>query len=105
MPAFALVHPVSPREAVVPEDIHADVWHAHTLAQSAGQVVSTGEALLDAQLPGGGWPVGPAEHERVPVVPAAILFDLWVGDPRIRPDAHALCSGVRSRRARVHPNF
>ncbi|MBS0446090.1 MAG: P1 family peptidase [Proteobacteria bacterium] len=30
--------------------------------------------------------VGPA---RVPIVPAAILFDLWVGDPRIRPDADA----------------
>ena len=25
----------------------------------------------------------------VPIVPAAILFDLWVGDPRIRPDAAA----------------
>ncbi len=24
---------------------------------------------------------------RVPIVPAAVLFDLWVGDPRIRPDA------------------
>jgi L-aminopeptidase/D-esterase-like protein len=26
---------------------------------------------------------------RVPIVPAAILFDLWVGDHRIRPDAAA----------------
>ncbi|MEP7057776.1 MAG: P1 family peptidase, partial [Caldimonas sp.] len=26
---------------------------------------------------------------RVPIVPAAILFDLWVGDPTIRPDAAA----------------
>ena len=35
--------------------------------------------------------VGPA---RVPIVPAAILFDLWVGDASIRPDAasgHAAC--------------
>jgi L-aminopeptidase/D-esterase-like protein len=30
--------------------------------------------------------VGPA---RVPIVPAAILFDLWLGDPSIRPDAAA----------------
>lgn len=30
--------------------------------------------------------VGPA---RVPIVPAAILFDLLVGDPRVRPDAQA----------------
>ena len=25
----------------------------------------------------------------MPIVPAAILFDLWVGDARIRPDAAA----------------
>ncbi len=30
--------------------------------------------------------VGPV---RVPIVPAAILFDLWIGDARIRPDAAA----------------
>ena len=35
---------------------------------------------------GHGLPVGPA---RVPIVPAAVLFDLWVGDPSIRPDADA----------------
>ena len=33
-----------------------------------------------------GFPVGPA---RVPIVPAAVLFDLWLGDARIRPDANA----------------
>jgi L-aminopeptidase/D-esterase-like protein len=34
---------------------------------------------------------------RVPIVPAAVLFDLWVGDPRIRPDAdagHAACAAA-----------
>ena len=31
-----------------------------------------------------GYPAGPV---RVPIVPAAILFDLGVGDPSIRPDA------------------
>ena len=33
-----------------------------------------------------GFPAGPA---RVPIVPAAILFDLGLGDPKIRPDAAA----------------
>jgi L-aminopeptidase/D-esterase-like protein len=33
---------------------------------------------------GHGLPVGPA---RVPIVPAAVLFDLWLGDPAIHPDA------------------
>ena len=32
-------------------------------------------------------PAAPAV--RVPIVPAAILYDLWVGDPTIRPDAAA----------------
>jgi L-aminopeptidase/D-esterase-like protein len=35
---------------------------------------------------GHGFTVGPA---RVPIVPAAVLFDLWLGDARIRPDADA----------------
>jgi len=35
---------------------------------------------------GHGLAVGPA---RVPIVPAAVLFDLWVGDASIRPDAAA----------------
>src|SRR5688572_9100713 len=36
---------------------------------------------------------------RIPIVPAAILFDLRVGDPRIRPDAEAgyqACLAARS---------
>ena len=37
---------------------HTDVWHAHALADLQGEVVATGDAGLDAQLPGGGWPVG-----------------------------------------------
>ena len=43
---------------------------------------------------GFGVQVGPAvghgadrQAIRVPIVPAAILFDLWIGDPTIRPDA------------------
>ncbi len=35
---------------------------------------------------------GDADHKqtiRVPIVPAAILFDLWVGDSSVRPDADA----------------
>jgi L-aminopeptidase/D-esterase-like protein len=53
---------------------------------------------------GHGVQVGPAQgHEparqaiRVPIVPAAILFDLWVGDPTIRPDAasgYAACEAA-----------
>ncbi len=41
--------------------------------------------------------VGPA---RVPIVPAAILFDLWVGDATIRPDAasgYAACQAASTQ--------
>lgn len=39
---------------------------------------------------GHGLSVGPV---RIPIVPAAVIFDLWVGDARIRPDAE---SGYRA---------
>ena len=48
--------------------------------------------------------VGPA---RVPIVPAAILFDLWLGDARIRPDTasgHAACEAA-SRDTPAQGNF
>ena len=38
--------------------VPAGVWRAHALAVPLARVVATGDAALDAQLPGGGWPVG-----------------------------------------------
>jgi protein ImuA len=35
-----------------------NVWRAPELARASERVVATGHAALDAQLPGGGWPVG-----------------------------------------------
>jgi protein ImuA len=40
------------------ESLHADVWHADALARAPARVLATGDALLNAELPGGGWPVG-----------------------------------------------
>jgi protein ImuA len=34
------------------------VWRAPELARAGGEVLSTGHAALDMELPGGGWPVG-----------------------------------------------
>ena len=42
----------------------------------------------------------PALAIRVPIVPAAVLFDLWLGDPRIRPDAalgYAACQAASTQ--------
>ena len=38
--------------------VHPDVWLADALADAPTRVLATGDALLDAQLPGGGWPLG-----------------------------------------------
>jgi protein ImuA len=50
----APLHPDPAESEVLP----ADVWHASALAPAPLQVLATGDAELDAQLPGGGWPVG-----------------------------------------------
>lgn len=47
---------------------------------------------------GHGFAVGPA---RVPIVPAAVLFDLWVGDARVRPGAASGFAACAS--ASTHP--
>jgi L-aminopeptidase/D-esterase-like protein len=67
----------------------------NTVSQVHGLVLSGGSAFgLDAaggvmrwlDEHGHGFPVGPL---RVPIVPGAVIFDLLVGDGRIRPDADA----------------
>lgn len=39
-------------------DFGAAVWRADTLAAAAGATLASGHGALDAELPGGGWPVG-----------------------------------------------
>ncbi len=50
-PALALASSADPSAL-------AGVWRADQLAAGAGIVLSSGHPALDAQLPGGGWPVG-----------------------------------------------
>ncbi len=38
--------------------VHPDVWQADALSGAPARVLATGDPLLDAQLPGGGWPLG-----------------------------------------------
>ncbi|MBX3588115.1 MAG: translesion DNA synthesis-associated protein ImuA [Ramlibacter sp.] len=51
MPALALVPPVEPADL-------PHVWRVDELAMGEERVLSSGHAALDAQLPGGGWPLG-----------------------------------------------
>ena len=62
-PRLALPRPVAgppppPRRAVPlrPEALHPALWLGHQLGRHAEAPHATGFALLDAQLPGGGWP-------------------------------------------------
>ncbi|MFY3382858.1 translesion DNA synthesis-associated protein ImuA [Paracidovorax sp. MALMAid1276] len=48
-----LLRVASPLPSAVP-----GVWHADTLGRGPQAVQATGYGVLDAQLPGGGWPVG-----------------------------------------------
>lgn len=41
-----------------PEALHPSLWRAHQMGRAIAAVVPTGFALLDAHLPGGGWPCG-----------------------------------------------
>ncbi|MGL4178662.1 MAG: P1 family peptidase [Dermatophilaceae bacterium] len=57
-----------------------DALDAVVLAGGSAFGLATADGVTAAVWEaGGGWPVGPAAHERVPIVPAAILFDLGRG--------------------------
>lgn len=63
------------------------VQHVHGIVLSGGSAFgleTAGGVSRFLEERGKGFPAGPA---RVPIVPAAILFDLSIGDPSIRPDA------------------
>ncbi|MFY7856945.1 MAG: P1 family peptidase [Rubrivivax sp.] len=73
-----------------------DLLRPEATMQQVHAVLLTGGSAFGLDAAGGvmrwlearghGVAVGPV---RVPLVPAAVLFDLWVGDPTLRPDAAA----------------
>jgi L-aminopeptidase/D-esterase-like protein len=78
--------------------------HAVVLAGGSAFGLDTASGVMRwLEEHGHGLVVGPA---RVPIVPAAVLFDLWVGDPGIRPGAasgYAACQAA-GRAAPVQGN-
>ena len=75
------------------------VEQVHAVLLSGGSAFgldAAGGVMRWLEEQGHGFAVG---HARVPIVPAAVLFDLWHGDPRVRPDAasgHAACAAASS---------
>jgi len=81
-----------------------DLLRPENSVQQVHAILLTGGSAFGLDAAGGvmrwleerghGFAVGPA---RVPIVPAAVLFDLWLGDLRIRPDAttgYAACEAA-----------
>ena len=80
-----------------------DLLRPDNLVEQVHAVLLTGGSAFGLDAAGGvmqwlhehghGLQIGAARADgsavRVPIVPAAVLFDLWVGDDRIRPDAMA----------------
>ncbi len=83
-----------------------DLLDPSNLVEQVNAILLSGGSAFGLDAAGGvmrwleehgiGYPAGPV---RVPIVPAAILFDLGVGDPKIRPDAtagYAACEAARA---------
>ena len=86
-----------------------DLLRPENTVQVVHAVLLTGGSAFGLDAAGGvmrwldehghGLPVGPT---RVPIVPAAVLFDLWLGDARIRPNAdtgYAACEAASTEPA------
>jgi protein ImuA len=79
------------------DDFGTDVWRANELGSASDITVASGHAVLDAQLPGGGWPVGAlceilqhhsGQHEWRLILPALVRAELGpvtvlVGAPHV----------------------
>ena len=80
-----LLHPLATIEVV----------HALLLTGGSAFGLAAADGVMRwLEARGHGVQVGPA---CIPIVPAAVLFDLWVGDAAIRPDAaagHAACEAA-----------
>ena len=84
-------------DALVPTGLIEKVDAVLLSGGSAFGLDAAGGVMRWLEEHGFGHPIGPV---RVPIVPAAILFDLAVGDYRVRPDAAAgyqACDAANSR--------
>ena len=75
MSSLALAPSASPRARPKAVPALAGVWQADALHAGAVAVVASGHAALDAELPGGGWPLG-ALIELLLAQPTAPLWSL-----------------------------
>ncbi|MGB6241415.1 MAG: cell division protein [Castellaniella sp.] len=79
--------------SVRPEIIHPSLWRASQLARGGAACVDTGHAMLSAELPGGGWPVGSLTE--------LLLSQPGIGELRLLLPVLRRCAGVPARRSVV----
>ncbi|CAJ0701577.1 hypothetical protein LMG18102_03505 [Ralstonia mannitolilytica] len=85
------------RTIPAPETLHPALWRAGSLARGGGRVLATGYDTLNAELPGGGWPLGGMTELLCP--------QPGIGECRLlRPALSTLCSGA-GRIALVGPPY
>lgn len=78
-----------------PETLHPALWRAGSLARANGRVLDTGYDALNAELPGGGWPLGGLTE--------LLCAEPGIGECRLlRPALSTLCAG-QGRIALVGP--
>jgi protein ImuA len=53
--SYPMPSPLSP-QALLPDHLAAHLWRGHTMGSNAQAGWASGHELLDAELPGGGWP-------------------------------------------------
>lgn len=85
------------RPTPAPETLHPALWRAGSLARGSARVLPTGYEALNAELPGGGWPLGGLTELLCP--------QPGIGECRLlRPALSTLCSGA-GRIALVGPPY
>lgn len=85
------------RAVPAPETLHPALWRAGSLARGGARVLATGYDALNAELPGGGWPLGGLTELLCP--------QPGIGECRLlRPALSTLCAGA-GRIALVGPPY
>jgi protein ImuA len=85
------------RTVSLPETLHPALWRAGRLAGGGGRVLTTGYDLLNAELPGGGWPLGGLTE--------LLCSQSGIGECRLlRPALSTLCTSA-GRIALIAPPY
>jgi L-aminopeptidase/D-esterase-like protein len=77
-------------------EYHVDVIHAVVLCGGSAFGLAAADGVVRyLEARGAGFPT---PHARVPIVPAAVIYDLGIGSPLVRPDAAAGEAACRAAR-------